>query len=61
MVWAECTGRTIYVDPDIPERESDNWGYGSKLSSPEYIRNERGPVIGERECVAAGIQWKMQM
>ena len=48
----------LYMATLIYLKESENWGYGSKLSSPGYIRNERGPVIGGRECAAEGIQWK---
>ena len=48
----------LYMSTLIYLKESDNWGYGSKLSSQEYVRSECGPVIGERECAAEGIQWE---
>ena len=58
-----------WYEPGVPEglymatiiiyiRENGNWGYGSKLSSPEYIRSECGRAIGEKECTAAEIHWE---
>ena len=48
----------LYMATIIYIRESGNWGYGSKLSSLEYIWNECGKVIGERECTSAEIHWE---
>ena len=30
---------------------------GSKLNSPDAIRQECGDAIGEKECLKAGIEW----
>ena len=48
----------LYMSTLIYLRESDNWGYGAKLSGYEFVRSECGPVIGTKECAAEGIIWK---
>ena len=48
----------LYVSTLMYLRESQNWGYGKKLSSHEHVRAECGPVIGTRERELAGVIWK---
>ena len=47
----------LYIATLIFIRENGNWTYGSKLNSPEPIRQERGKVIGGEECKAAEVSW----